>query len=111
MVQYSETTTTLAAVMQKTCCNDELQSDYWNIDDILSEEQCIPCTMLKDARGLAHLDQLNNAAVTDSAQRDAKARQAKMVLPKDKTVDMPMWLGVALARRDFVEIKKPPFLT
>ena len=34
-----------------------------------------------------------------------------MVLPKDKTVDMPMWLGVALARRDFVEIKKPPFLT
>ena len=38
MVQYSETTTTLAAVMQNTCCDDELQGDYWNIDDILAEE-------------------------------------------------------------------------
>ena len=56
MVQYSETTTTLGAVMQRTCSTDDQLNDYWNIDDILSEEQCIPCTMLKDARGLAHLD-------------------------------------------------------
>ena len=56
MVQYSETTTTLGAVIQRTCCEDELQGDYWNIDDILTEEQTIPCTFLKDARGLAHLD-------------------------------------------------------
>ena len=111
MVQYSETTTTLGAVMQNTCCDDELQGDYWNIDDILAEEQSIPCTFLKDARGLAHLDQINNAAVTETAQKQAKARQANLVLPKDKTVDIPTWLGVALSRRDFVEIKKPPFLT
>ena len=56
MVQYSESTTTLGAVMQKTCSADELQGDYWNIDDILAEEHSIPCTFLKDARGLAHLD-------------------------------------------------------
>ena len=29
----------------------------------------------------------------------------------DLTVDIATWLGVALSRRDFVEIKKPPFLT
>ena len=38
-------------------------------------------------------------------------RQANQVLPKDKTVDIATWLGVALMKRDFVEIKKPPFLT
>ena len=26
-------------------------------------------------------------------------------------MDIATWLGVALSRRDFVEIKKPPFLT
>lgn len=67
MVQYSESTTTLGAVMQKTCSADELQGDYWNIDDILAEEHSIPCTFLKDARGLAHLDQINNNAVTATA--------------------------------------------
>ena len=62
-MQYSETTTTLSAVMQQPSSDDGLHGDYWNIDDILSEEQLIPCTFLKDARGLAHLDQLNNAVV------------------------------------------------
>lgn len=111
MVQYSETTTTLGALIQNNCAADDFQGDYWNIDDILSEEQCIPCTMLKDARGLAHLDQMNNSAVTETAQRAAKKRQARQVLPKDKTVDMPTWLGMALSKRDFLEMKKPPFLT
>ena len=111
MVQYSETTTTLGAVMQKTFSKDEEHSDYWNIDDILAEEQNVPCTFLQDAKGLAHLDQMNNTAVTETAQRAARARQANEVLPKGKTVDIPAWLAVHLARRDFVEIKKPAFLT
>ena len=110
-MQYSETTTTLGAVMQNTCCDDNIQSDYFNIDDILAEEQTIPCTFLKDALGLAHLDQMHNAVASSSAQREAKARQAKKVLPKGKTIDLPAWLGVELSRRAFVEIKKPPFLT
>lgn len=67
--------------------------------------------MMCDARGLAHLDQMNNTAVTETAQRAAKARQAQQVLPKGKTVDIPAWLGIALQKRDFVEVKKPPFLT
>lgn len=62
-MQYSETTTTLSAVLSQPSTEDSLQGDYWNIDDILAEEQLIPCTFLKDARGLAHLDQLNNAVV------------------------------------------------
>ena len=65
-MQYSETTTTLGAVIQTNQLKDEFVSDYWNIDDILAEEHCIPCTFLKDARGLAHLDQMTNSAVTES---------------------------------------------
>ena len=43
-MQYSETTTTLGAVIQTNQLKDEFVSDYWNIDDILAEEHCIPCT-------------------------------------------------------------------
>ena len=110
-MQYSETTTTLGAVLWQPNTEDTLQGDYWNIDDILTEEQLIPCTFLKDARGLAHLDQLNNTVVASAIQKQARAKRANAVLPKDKTVDIPTWLGVALKKRDYVDIKKPPFLT
>jgi len=65
-MQYSETTTTLGAAMQTTCCNDNLMGDYFNIDDILTEEQSIPCTFLRDARGLAHLDQMHNPVASET---------------------------------------------
>ena len=57
MQSYSETTTTLGAVLQQSCLADQLtQSDYWNIDDILAEEQLVPVEFLMDCKGLAHLD-------------------------------------------------------
>lgn len=35
------------------------QSDYWNIDDILAEEELVPCTFKSDAKNLAHLELLD----------------------------------------------------
>ena len=32
------------------------QSDYWNIDDILAEEELVPCTFKQDAKNLGYLD-------------------------------------------------------
>mgnify|MGYP001287528229 CR=1 FL=1 len=65
MQSYSETTTTLGAVLQQSCQADgATQSDYWNIDDILAEEQAVPVEFLMDCKGLAHLDQVNNLAAT-----------------------------------------------
>ena len=65
MQSYSETTTTLGAVLQQSCLTEgATQSDYWNIDDILAEEQSVPVEFMTDCKGLAHLDQLGNVAAT-----------------------------------------------
>ena len=35
------------------------QSDYWNIDDILAEEELVPCRFKADAKNLAFLDMMD----------------------------------------------------
>ena len=45
-----------------------LSRDYWNIDDILAEEESVPVKFKVDARGLAFLgepDQVNPATKRD----------------------------------------------
>lgn len=32
------------------------QRDYWNLDDILAEEELVPCTFKVEAKGLGYLD-------------------------------------------------------
>ena len=39
-------------------------SDYWNIDDILAEEEPVPVEFLMDCKGLAHLNEVTNIAAT-----------------------------------------------
>ena len=34
-------------------------SDYWNIDDILAEEDMINCTFREDAKNLGYLESLD----------------------------------------------------
>ena len=36
------------------------QSDYWNIDDILAEEELVPCEFKDDAHNLEYLDHLDS---------------------------------------------------
>ena len=45
-----------------------MSRDYWNIDDILAEEESVPVKFKVDARGLAFLgepDQVNPATKRD----------------------------------------------
>ena len=35
------------------------QSDYWNIDDILAEEELVPCTFKEDGKNLGYLDAMD----------------------------------------------------
>lgn len=63
MWKYSDTTSTLAAVLQQSEDND-FRSDYWNIDDIMAEEEMVSCVMKKDASNVAYLSQLSNLAAT-----------------------------------------------
>ena len=40
------------------------ESDYWNIDDILGEEELIPCCFKGDAKHLAHLELMDQQVST-----------------------------------------------
>lgn len=57
MQSYSETTTTLAGLMQASCSEQEgfTHSDYWNIEDILAENELVPTVFKFDSAGLGYL--------------------------------------------------------
>jgi len=109
MGKYSETTSTLAGLMQSSC--DEVSGDYWNIDDILAEEEMVPCTFNVDARGLTYLKQMSNTAATIGQAQAVKAKAVDKVLQAGTKIDLPTWMGVSLAQREIVELNKPLFLT
>ena len=69
MLSYSDTTTALGAVLSSSCDTEfGGSSDYWNIDDILAEEELVPVTFKQPAKGLSHLAQM------DTAQLNAKKK-------------------------------------
>jgi len=49
---------------------DPGSKDYWNLDDLLSEEELVPCTFKFEAKGLGYLDQLDHLSTSaTTAQR------------------------------------------
>ena len=52
---YLSATSTIEGLLQQS--NEQSPSnDYWNIDDILAEEETIPCLFKVKAEGLGYLD-------------------------------------------------------
>ncbi len=45
---------TIEALTVPSCEKDS--RDYWNLDDILAEEEHVPCTFKFEAKGLGYLD-------------------------------------------------------
>ena len=92
----------------KTYTFQNVQSDYWNIDDILAEEEMVPCTFKSDVKKLAHLDMMaHNAAIN----KQTITAQDQGTLKAKTKVDLPLALAVALARIDLVTISPPVYLS
>eukprot|EP00347_Sterkiella_histriomuscorum_P003072 403365697 len=98
--------------------------DYWNIDDILAEEETCPTQFVLDAKGLGyldHLDQINpnsvNANRASSSAQNMLIKQQKLrqlqneVLKAGSRVELPLWLAIALAQRDIVDLLPPRYMT
>ena len=73
MWKYSESTSALAGVLQQSEDND-FRSDYWNIEEIMAEEEMVSCVMKKDASNVAYLSQLSNLAATSVQKIAAKEK-------------------------------------
>jgi GINS complex subunit 3 len=74
----------------------EMSSRHLDIDQILSEEERIPCLFLYDAAGMGHLD-------------SAMQQNVNNTLPEQSRVDLPFWLGQELLRFNSVQIELPKF--
>ena len=55
---YIQAVSTTEALISSSA--DSTSNDYWNLDDILSEEDLVPCSFKFEAKGLGYLDQLNH---------------------------------------------------
>ena len=106
MQSYSESTTALAAFMQRSSPNqdNDIFADYWSIDDILAEEELIPVVFKKEQNSLGHLTLLNRTA-------KAKKSATSQSIPEGLKVDLPVWLATLMATRGIVELMRPLFLT
>ena len=85
------------------------QSDYWNIDDILAEEELVPTTFKSDAHNLGYLDQMAHNAQLNKTKVSTEDKSA--TLKKGSKVDIPLWLAIALAQRDIVGLRNPLYLS
>jgi len=70
-----------------------MTSRFWSIEDILAENQKLPCTFKLDVPNLGHLE--------GTDERDIR---------QGTTIELPFWLGLELARmveHDLVSISLP----
>ena len=51
---YLSAVSTIDALVTSSCQAE--QRDYWNLDDILAEEELVPCKFKFEAKGLGYLD-------------------------------------------------------
>ncbi|CDW84865.1 UNKNOWN [Stylonychia lemnae] len=123
MASHLSSVSTIEGLLQHSA-SGKGNRDYWNIDDILAEEESAPTIFLQDAKGLAylnHLDQINpnssNAIRASSSAQSMLAKQQQLrnlrteVLKAETKVELPLWLGIALAQRDIVNLLPPKYMT
>jgi hypothetical protein len=61
MAAYLSSVSTVDGLLHYSCAGRGTR-DYWNIDDIIAEEEAVPCNFNHDAKGLAYLDSLDQPA-------------------------------------------------
>ena len=88
--------------------DNDIQSNYWNIDDILCEEELIPCKFHTAQNNLGFLT--NTLAQNNKGSNKKKQDQPNMILEGTKA-DLPLWLAALMSTRGIVELLRPIFLT
>lgn len=70
-----------------------IKRSYWDIDDILAEEESVTIKVTKDFEGLGFLNPVAN----------------DINLKKSSRLAVPLWLGSLMAMREMVNIEVPKF--
>ena len=89
---------------------------YYDIDDILAEEEIVTCTALFDFSHLGHLDpdyvspRSSPNSVTDGDNRTRKVRKAGSYLAENTRIKMPLWSVEKWMRLGFARVSIPRHL-
>eukprot|EP00814_Leptocylindrus_danicus_P008510 CAMPEP_0116032256 /NCGR_PEP_ID=MMETSP0321-20121206/18050_1 /TAXON_ID=163516 /ORGANISM="Leptocylindrus danicus var. danicus, Strain B650" /LENGTH=256 /DNA_ID=CAMNT_0003507635 /DNA_START=362 /DNA_END=1132 /DNA_ORIENTATION=+ len=75
---------------------------YYDIDDILAEDQQIPCTTQFDFVGLSHLDESSVAPIGSR-----KRKQKRDVLPEGSRLKLPLWAVEKWGELNFIRTRLP----
>ena len=79
-------------------------SSYYDIDDILAQEELVPCTTLFDFAHLGFLDDSNNS----NNHRSKKGGNTNSkYLPQDSSIHVPLWAVEKWAHLNYVQIRLP----
>ena len=68
--------------MLKGSCDESqpIGRDYWNIDDILAEEEPIPVEFKQECKGLSYLDQSASVGASKAQIKQMKETQKNVIL-------------------------------
>ena len=78
---------------------------YYDVDDILAEEELVPCTTLMDFTHLAHLDPDYDRHHHHDQQEDEGSR--KHFLPENSRIKVSLWAVEKWATLGFVRLSLP----
>ena len=69
----------------------------------------MPCQFKREAKKLGYLDQVD----TVLKQKNSKTPMGKNTdtIQANQKIDLPLWLAVALARRELIELRSPAYMT
>ena len=92
------------------------QTDYWNIEDILAEEELVPCIFKDNVKNLGFLESLDeNSQINGKCRgrfgKNGNKADDKTDLAAGTKVSLPLWLATSMAQRDLCDLKNPEYLT
>lgn len=102
---------TVEGFLSRSC--REGHGDYWSLDDILVEEEFVPCSFKHNAKGLGYLnlmDSLASSTLTHKQQRCQLQYAKDLTLEAGIRIQLPMWLALRLVERELVEALTPKFI-
>ncbi|KAF4678015.1 GINS complex subunit 3 (Psf3) [Perkinsus chesapeaki] len=83
------------------------RKDYWDLDQILQDEQLIDCRLIDTAYGLGWMNTRAAEGVAGNASSSGAEGDANH-LPADCKLSFPLWIAEGLYLRRFVEIEEVP---
>jgi len=82
-------------------------SSYYNIDDILAEEELVPCQTLFDFSYLSHLDPDEGLGRTQASRDDKDSHRPTHYLQEGSKIKVPLWAVSKWAMLGYVRLSLP----